>query len=140
MNAKFFLDTNVFIYSFDGGARAKQERSRALIRRALDERCGVVSGQVVQEFFNVALRKFAAPMSFGEMQAYAATVFRPLCRVFTDFNLLLRALRIVHNFSLSFYDALIIAAALEAGCAVVYSEDMHHGLVVETVEVVNPFG
>jgi len=78
MNGRFFLDTNVFVYSFDRRASAKVRRATQLIRRAAATRKGIVSYQVVQEFFNVALRRFAQPMTVAEAEQYLATVFRPL--------------------------------------------------------------
>jgi predicted nucleic acid-binding protein len=62
MNAKYFLDTNVFVYSFDDGKPAKKERSLALIQEALENGSGIISTQVIQEFLNVATQKFAVPM------------------------------------------------------------------------------
>ncbi len=63
MSGRFFLDTNIFVYSFDAGAPKKAAQATKLIRRGIDTRGGIVSYQVVQEFFNVALRRFAKPMS-----------------------------------------------------------------------------
>jgi predicted nucleic acid-binding protein len=58
MSARFFLDTNIFVYSFDASSPKKAAESRKLIRSAIQTRNGIVSYQVVQEFFNVALRRF----------------------------------------------------------------------------------
>lgn len=59
MNGRFFLDTNVFVYSFDVSAPSKARRATQPIRQALETRKGIISYQVAQEFFNVALRRFA---------------------------------------------------------------------------------
>ena len=61
MSGRFFLDTNIFAYAFDAGAPAKAKRASQLIRQAADTGKGIVSYQVVQEFFNVAFRRFAHP-------------------------------------------------------------------------------
>ena len=66
MSDRFFLDTNIFVYSFDRGAPQKADRAAKLIRRAIEGRQGIISYQVVQEFFHVALRRFAEPMSVAE--------------------------------------------------------------------------
>ena len=62
MSGKYFLDTNIFVYSFDSSAPAKRERALGLIREAVATGAGVMSYQVVQEFFNVALGRFSRPM------------------------------------------------------------------------------
>ena len=63
MNGRFFLDTNIFVYSFDASSPKKAAQARKLIRSAIETLGGIVSYQVVQEFFNVALRRFSKPMS-----------------------------------------------------------------------------
>src|SRR5271169_4384097 len=118
MNARFFLDTNIFVYSFDRGSGAKVQRATQLIRQAVATRKGVVSYQVVQEFFNVALRRFAQPMTVAEAEQYLGTVFRPLLAVQSSQALYSVALRVKGQHHLSWYDALIVAAAMEAHCDV----------------------
>jgi predicted nucleic acid-binding protein len=68
MNARFFLDTNIFVYSFDRDSASKAKRATQLIHQAVATRKGLVSYQVVQEFFNVALRRFAQPMTVAEAE------------------------------------------------------------------------
>src|SRR5579863_8793941 len=120
MNDRFFLDTNVFVYSFDARAPLKARRARQLIRRAVETRKGIVSYQVAQEFFNVALRRFAQPMTVAEAEQYLATVFRPLLAVHSSPALYGEALRLSDRYRLSWYDALILAGAMEAECSVLY--------------------
>src|SRR5260370_36152065 len=78
MSGRFFLDTNIFIYTFDSKAPAKAKKAVQLIRRAADTGEGIISYQVVQEFFNVALRRFPQPMNAAEAEQYLVTVLRPL--------------------------------------------------------------
>src|SRR5260370_4834612 len=78
MSARFFLDTNIFIYTFDSKAPAKAKKAVQLIRRAADTGEGIISYQVVQEFFNVALRRFPQPMNVAEAEQYLITLLRPL--------------------------------------------------------------
>jgi predicted nucleic acid-binding protein len=78
MNDRFVLDTNVFVYSFDRSAAAKMRPAVQLIRHAVATRKGVISFQVVQEFFNVALRRFEPLMIIPEAEQHLATVLRPL--------------------------------------------------------------
>jgi predicted nucleic acid-binding protein len=139
MNARFFLDTNIFVYSFDSGAPAKVARANDLIRNAIGSGDGVVSYQVVQEFLNVALRRFANPMTVSEAEQYLGTVFRPLLAVHSSQLLYGEALRLKGRYSFSWYDSLVVAAAMESECSVLYSEDMQHGLQIRTLRIENPF-
>lgn len=139
MSAEFFLDTNILVYSFDAAAPEKRETARALIRRALAGDSGVISTQVVQEFLNVALGKFVKPITTAEAQQYLETVLTPLCAVFPSMDLYKQALELREETRFAFYDCLILAAALEAGCSVLYSEDLQAGRQVRTVRVENPF-
>jgi len=139
MNDRFFLDTNIFVYSFDRGSPGKARRAAQLIRQAVDTRKGTVSYQVVQEFFNVALRRFAQPMTVGEAEQYLATVFRPLLSVQSSQALYSEALRLTGKHRLSWYDALIVAAATEAGCVLLYSEDMQSGRRFGDLRIEDPF-
>jgi predicted nucleic acid-binding protein len=139
MNGRFFLDTNVFVYSFDASAPVKARRAGQLIRRAVATGKGIVSYQVVQEFFNVALRRFVHPMSVAEAEQYLATVFRPLMAIHSSQALYAEALRLSDRYQLSWYDALIVAAAIEAHSSLLYSEDLQHGQRFGGLEVLNPF-
>ena len=139
MSARFFLDTNIFSYSFDRSSAAKARRAAQLIREAVTSRKGIVSYQVVQEFFNLALRKFAQPMTIPEAEQYLSTVFRPLLAIHSSPALISDALRITAKNRLSWYDALIVAAAVEGGCDILYSEDMQHGQRVGELRIENPF-
>src|SRR5438045_9786582 len=127
MSGKFFLDTNIFVYTFDTGARAKAKRSLQLIQQAVDTGQGIVSYQVVQEFFNVALRRFAQPMSAAEAEQYLANVFRPLLAIHSSPALYIEGLRISEKYRIGWYDSLIVAAAMEGNCETLYSEDFQHG-------------
>jgi predicted nucleic acid-binding protein len=139
MNARFFLDTNIFVYSFDRSSAAKARHSSQLIRQAVATRKGIVSYQVVQKFFNVALRRFAQPMTVAEAEQYLGTVFRPLLAVRSSQALYSEALRLKDNHRLSWYDALIVAAAVEGRCGVLYSENLQHGQRFGDLRVENPF-
>lgn len=139
MSARFFLDTNIFIYSFDQSDPKKSARAFTLIQSGVATRKGVVSYQVVQEFFNVALRKFAAPMSVIEAEQYLGTVFRPLLAVHSSQAIFSEALQLTHRHRLSWYDSLIVASAIQADCGILYSEDLQHGRRFGTVVIENPF-
>lgn len=139
MNGRFFLDTNVFVYSFDRSVPAKARQAAQLIRRAVETRKGMVSYQVAQEFFNVALRRFAQPMSVADAEQYLSTVFRPLMAIHSSQALYGEALRLCGRYRLSWYDSLIIGAAIEGQCSVLYSEDLQAGQRFGDLQIENPF-
>ena len=139
MSDRFFLDSNIFIYSFDRTAAAKARKAQQLIRLALTSQKGVVSYQVVQEFFNAALRRFVVPITVSEDEQYLATVLGPLLSVHSSTSLFVQALRTQAATRYSWYDSLIISAALQAKCDVLYTEDLQHGQKVGPLRIVNPF-
>jgi predicted nucleic acid-binding protein len=139
MSGRYFLDTNIFVYSFDASSPAKRERALGLIREAVATGAGVVSYQVVQEFFNVALRRFIRPMGSEAAQQYLMTVFRPLVAVESSLTLVQHGLHIRSRFNLSWFDSLVVAAAIEARCDILYTEDLRDGLAIEGLRVENPF-
>lgn len=139
MSGRFFLDTNIFVYTFDAKAPAKAKKAAQLIRRAADTGEGIISYQVVQEFFSVAFRRFAQPMSVPEAEQYLITVLRPLLAVHSSPTIYFEALRIAEKHRLSWYDSLIMAAALEGQCERLYSEDFQHGRKIEHLWIENPF-
>jgi predicted nucleic acid-binding protein len=139
MRGKFFLDTNVFVYSFDDRTPAKQKRASELIRSGLEERRGVISFQVVQEFFSVAFGKFPQPMKITGAQYYLASVFRPLLIVHSSEALYSESLGIKGRYGISWYDSLIVAGALISSCETLFSEDLQHGLQIGELTIRNPF-
>jgi predicted nucleic acid-binding protein len=100
---------------------------------------GIISYQVVQEFFSVAFRRFPQAMSVAEAEQYLVTVLRPLLAVHSSPTLYFEALRIAEKHRLSWYDSLIVAAALEGNCETLYSEDLQHGRTIEGLRIENPF-
>lgn len=136
---KSFLDTNILAYLFDQEDRRKQEVARATVRRLMDAREAAVSSQVVQEFVNVAMRKFRKPLSTAEVRDFLDQILWPICEVFPDRALYADALSIVEETGWTFYDSLIVGAAAAAGCPVLLTEDLQTGRVVRGVEIRNPF-
>ena len=136
---RFFLDTNVFVYTFDQGSPVERAKARELVELALTTGMGVVSHQVIQEFLNVATRKFAVPLGAADSLAYLEGVFAALWRVSPTVALYARALEIQEMSNYSFYDSLIVASALISGCSVLYSQDLQHGRRFDSLTVVDPF-
>lgn len=139
MSDRFFLDTNIFVYSFDQSAPAKARKAVQLIREALTTQKGVISYQVVQEFFSVALKRFSQPMQAADAGQYLIAVFRPLLAVHSSQALYAEALYLHAQSGLSWYDSLIVSAAIQARCETLFSEDLQHGQRFGGLQVRNPF-
>ena len=133
MSGEVFLDTNILVY-----ATATDDR-RSAAARSLLAKGGVISVQVLNEFANVARRKLQRP--WPEVKE-ALAVFRALCKEPRGLSLATHdsALEIAQRDGLAFYDSLIVASALEAGCLTLLSEDMQNGRVIAgRLTIRNPF-
>lgn len=139
MSADVFLDTNIFIYQLDSNEPLKQRIAERVIREASDSGRGCISFQVIQEYLNVSLRKAAIPLQGPALRRYLDNVLAPLLHVHASVDLYHRALDIQGRYGYHFYDSLIVAAALLAGCRTLYSEDLQHGQRIETLVINNPF-
>lgn len=126
-----FLDTNVLIY-------AQEDSAKGATARYLLERGGVISVQVLNEFASVSARKQGRSWaSIDEAVTDILDVVAAPLPITLTIHESARALAARHGFA--FYDALIIAAAIEAGCDTLYSEDLRNGRAVEGLTIVNPF-
>jgi len=139
MSAKYFLDTNIFVYSLDPVDPRKARTAEALVTRAVDSRLGVISFQVVQEFMNVSLRQFRITMTVTELELYFFKVLLPMMAIPYSSGLFLEALRLQKAHQIAWHDSLIVAAALQGQCRVLYSEDLQHGRRFGDLLIQNPF-
>lgn len=139
MSAETFLDSNVILYLVDETDPRKSDIAEETIMSSLRTRDAAVSYQVVQEVFNVVTRKLATPMTANDALAFFDRFVNPLWSVMPSVALYRSALELQDRYQYSFYDSLIIAAALEAGCSRILSEDLHDGQQIEGLTVVNPF-
>lgn len=132
-----FFDTNILVYFIDEDEPEKQEVARGLVEEYLIEGNGMISVQVLREFY-VAARRLRHPLS--EERALEAVrdlaTFSPLTE---DATMVLGAVSRTREMSISFWDALIVEAALKAGADRLLTEDMQHGLLIEGMRVENPF-
>ena len=117
----------------------KNNVSNEIIANALECSTGIISYQVIQEFLNVATRKFAIPLSYSDSQRYLSVVLEPLCQVFSSIELFHQAMDIIERWQYAFYDSLIIAAALKGQCRILYSEDLQHNQNIQDLIIRNPF-
>ena len=126
------------MYAHDLNAGEKRRGAAAQLERLWDEQAGTLSVQVLQEFFVSATRKIAKPVATAQARE-VLRLYRAWVRQDTPADTVLRATEIAELARLSFWDGLIVAAAEEAGCEKLLSEDMGHGQQVAGVRIVNPF-
>ena len=134
-----FINSNVVLYLFDETALDKRAIAENLIQNALQTGNAVISHQVVQETLNVLTTKRKPAATPDQARRFLENVLMPLWRVMPNAGLYRRALAVKQRYVLSFYDAQIVAAALEAGCARLLTEDLQDGQRIEGLVVVNPF-
>ena len=125
MSAECFLDTNIFIYLFDDTDARKRRIAETLVQDRLQRNDACISHQVVQEALNVLVGKLNATRE--QAAALLERVLNPLWRIHPSQPLYQDAFTLKSRYGYGFYDSLILAAALEAGCRVIYSEDLQHG-------------
>lgn len=133
--AKFFLDTNILVYVYDLRDPQKQVKAHELVRSIIHRRTGVISTQILQEFASVALTKLRHS---AETLIHELILLESLEVVQVTPNLIRRGVELIERYKLHFWDAAILAAAEEAHCDQLYSEDFQDGTVYNTVRVVNP--
>jgi predicted nucleic acid-binding protein len=139
MSAEVFIDTNVFIYHLDSTDKRKHAVAEKIVRDGLASGNACISFQVVQECLNTALRKAEVALDTDAARSYMDTVLIPLLQVPASTALYHRALDVRARWQFSFYDSLIVAAALAAGCSRLISEDLQHGQRIDSLTVHNPF-
>jgi predicted nucleic acid-binding protein len=133
-----FVDTNVLVYAEDSEAKDKQRMARDLVLELWDLRDGVLSVQVLHEFFVTVTRKLKKPLTVGKA--------RDIVDEYLTWNvvdntgpMLLAAIDLQRHAKLSFWDALVVQAAITAGCDRLYSEDLNAGQRFGDLVIVNPF-
>lgn len=133
-----FFDTNVLVYLFDADAPQKQQIARALLEREASAGRATLSTQVLQELFVIVTRKLGVPVPHEDAER-AVRSLSELSVVQIDAALILAAIDAVRRSQISFWDALIVRAALQSGSTVLYTEDLQHGQEIEGLTISNPF-
>ena len=137
MSDKSFVDSNVMIYAHDADAGVKRDAAAAVLRELWAQRSGVLSTQVLHEFYVNVTRKIAAPLARSAARA-VVDAYAPWC-VNTTAAETSAAFRIEDEARISFWDALIVAAALKAGAVRILSEDLNAGQTIAGIRIENPF-
>ncbi len=134
--AKLFFDTNILIYTVDKKDEEKTEISRNVIKHIVLDHVPVISTQVLQEFYNAAASKLKLDKIFIKNIVHS---YKNMEIVTVDLYIIEQAIDISIIFQLSFWDSLIVAAAEQANCEYLISEDLNNGQKIRGIRVVNPF-
>lgn len=137
MNAKIFVDTNILLYAHDLDAGHKRQIAADLLRSLAATRSGVLSMQVLQEFYTTATRKLAAKLPRKEARGVVEN-FAHWCVETTPAEIR-EAFRIEDEAKIGFWDAMIVAAARRSGAVQILSEDLNPGQRIAGIEIKNPF-
>ena len=136
MRVERFFDTNVLVYAASSSPVDRAKRTRAL--KLIRESDFGLSAQVLQEFYVTVTRKFSKPLA-PEAAVALMDAYRVFPTVPTDYPLIVSAVEVSLKHGVSYWDGAIIAAAQVLGAGTLYTEDLNHGQLYETVRVVNPF-
>ena len=137
-SARTFLDTNVLIYAFDTSEPEKREVALRVIADNTGNGTGVISTQVLQEFYVIATRKLDPPVPAPDAEKAVERLAHLPCPLI-DPPLVVAAVRTSRKHRLSFWDALILETALSGGCTTLLTEDLQDGFELRGLTVVNPF-
>ncbi len=134
---KVFFDSNILIYFADNRDERKQKIADKLVKTASENENGIISTQSLQEFYSATTRKQLCTSS--QAKEYARNFSESFNVHQVDLELIFKAIDISIKNKISFWDSLIVSAAEESGCVIVYSEDLNDGQIINGVRVVNPF-
>jgi predicted nucleic acid-binding protein len=137
MSDKTFVDTNVLIYAHDVDAKAKHQLAKNVLRELWSQRSGVLSMQVLQEFYVNVTRKIASPLPKADARRVVNS-YSIWC-VETTPTEIAAAFRIEDESRIGFWDALIVASAAKAGTVRILSEDLNAGQIIAGIRIENPF-
>ena len=137
MSGKTFIDTNILIYAHDADAKAKNDIAKAVLRELWSERTGVLSMQVLQEFYVHVTRKIPSPLS-KDLARSVVNSYMPWCMETTP-NEISAAFRIEDESRIGFWDALIISSAVKSGAARILSENVNARQRIAGILLENPF-
>ena len=138
MTDKVFLDTNVLVYAHDLDAGEKQSLAADIISNLWESRNGVLSTQVLKEFYVTLTRKVSSPLSKLEARKLVQK-YSHWHVVLNDPSIIVQASEIEESYNLSFWDALIVSAAYSQNVPTILTEDLNHGQIIEGILIENPF-
>ncbi|MBW1802027.1 MAG: PIN domain-containing protein [Deltaproteobacteria bacterium] len=138
MSDKTFVDTNILVYAHDRDAGGKHKIARRVISELWESRLGLISTQVLQEFYFTVTRKIPVPLDKPTTRRILKNYISWEV-VINDPPVILQASEFEEAYKISFWDALIVSAAFSRNAATILTEDLNHGQVIEGIEINNPF-
>ncbi len=138
MKDKIFVDTNILVYANDASDKPRQDLCKQIILDGIKNENMVLSTQVLSEFYVTVTKKIEVPLSV-ELVRREIVLLKTAEIVDIDYNSILKAIQVSVKNKLSYWDALIVTAAVKAGCREIITEDMNHAQVIEGVMLQNPF-
>ena len=137
MSDRVFVDTNILVYAHDLSAGERHARSATVVQDLWEKETGVISTQVLQEFYVIVTRKIKNPLKPGDAREIIRNYLAWPVQT-NDPEMTIRASEIGEKNRLSFWDALIVAAALRLQAQKIITEDFNHGQLIEGIPVENP--
>ena len=137
MSDRIFVDTNILVYAHDLSAGDRHTKASAVIESLWESKTGVISTLVIQEFYVTVTRKIRNPLKPAEAREIIRNYFAWPVQT-NDPETTIRASEIEENNSLSFWDALVVAAALRLEANKIMTEDLNHGQIIEGILIENP--
>jgi predicted nucleic acid-binding protein len=138
MNDRIFVDTNILVYAHDLSALDRHQNAAVIVENLWESETGVTSTQVLQEFYVTVTRKIKKPLAPNQAREIIRNYLAWPVQI-NDPEMTIRASEIGEKNNLSFWDALIVAAAIRLNVKKIITEDMNHGQIIEGVLIENPF-
>jgi predicted nucleic acid-binding protein len=138
MSDRVFVDTNILVYAHDADAGEKHAAAAQAVADLWESKIGILSTQVLQELYITLTRKVTSPVT-GNFARKLIRNYLTWELVLNDGAIILHAGEIGENYHLSFWDGLIVAAAYSKNSAIILTEDMNHGQIIEGIRIENPF-
>lgn len=135
---KIFIDTNILVYAFDISAKEKHEIAQKILVDLWNSSLGIISTQVLQEFFIIATKKLPKPLDIKLTQEIISDLLK-WDVIINDGESILEAIKIHTKYHFSFWDSMIIQAALKSDATLLFSEDLRDGQIIAHVKIKNPF-
>jgi len=139
MSNRYFIDTNILLYAYDHDSGDKQSIAQEVFKKCWQDLNGIISIQVLCEFFVRATRDHHSFMSIKEARSIVYNLSQSFEIVDPDSLIVLKAIDIKEKYKLSFWDSLIWATANKAQADIIYSEDFQHKQVIDGIQLINPF-
>jgi len=137
-DAEVFVDTNILVYAYDTSAGEKYVRAAAIIKNLWKSGRGIISTQVLQEFFVTVTRKIAKPLDSSAAKQIVKD-YLVWKTIVVNGEIILEAIDILTDHKYSYWDSVIIASAIEAGASKLFSEDLSDRQKIKSLTIENPF-